>query len=68
MLMCTRGGLPAVSSRQCLLKNAGVPIRYNLTRDQTLVDELLKNYEVAAWLQRLSDRVAAQDYTAHECR
>jgi hypothetical protein len=35
--------------------------RYNLTRDRSLVDELLTNHEVAAWLQRLSDRVAARD-------
>lgn len=44
-----------------LLENADFPIRYILTHDQSLVDGLLSNKEVSAWLQRLTDRIVAQD-------
>lgn len=50
-----------MTNREWLLANADIPIRYNLTHDQSLVDRLLSNDEVSVWLQRLSDRVAAQD-------
>lgn len=46
---------------QWLLENASVPIRYNLTHDRSLENELLSNDEVSAWMQKLTDRVAAQD-------
>ncbi|HCS72530.1 MAG TPA: hypothetical protein DIW17_01460 [Clostridiales bacterium] len=44
-----------------LLENASAPIRYNLAQDQSLVDELLSNDEVLAWMQKLIVRVDAQD-------
>jgi hypothetical protein len=44
-----------------LLENADVPIRYNLTHDASLVEALLTNDEVAAWLERLTQRVTAKD-------
>lgn len=50
-----------MTNRDWFLENADVSIRYNLTHDQSLVDELLFNNEVSAWLQRLTDRVTAQD-------
>ena len=50
-----------MTNHDWLLENAGVSVRYNLTRNSSLVDELLLNEEVAVWLGRLSDRVTAQN-------
>ncbi|MDR1533204.1 MAG: hypothetical protein LBS62_13665 [Clostridiales bacterium] len=50
-----------MSNRKWLLENADVPIRYNLVHEQSLVEGLLSNEEVSAWLQRLAGRVAARD-------
>lgn len=50
-----------MTNRNWLLVNADIPIHYNLTRDQSLIDGLLSNDEVSLWLQKLTDRVAAQD-------
>ena len=50
-----------MTNRNWLLENADIPIRYNLTHDESLADKLLSNDEVSAWLQRLTDRVTAED-------
>ena len=50
-----------MSNRQWLLRNADVPIRYQLTHDAALAGELLANNEVSAWLRRLAERSAARD-------
>lgn len=39
-----------------LLENAGVPIRYQLTRDPHLADKLLENEEVTYWLDQLEEK------------
>jgi hypothetical protein len=50
-----------MTNSEWLLEKANPPIRYNLTHDKALADELLSNEEVFAWLQKLTDRVAAKD-------
>lgn len=42
-----------------LLSVAGYPIKYNLTRDPSLIDGLLANSDVALWLSSLGSRIAA---------
>ena len=50
-----------MKNRNWLLGNADVPIRYILTHNESLVDKLLSNDEISAWMQKLTDRVTAKD-------
>ena len=53
-----RRGEREVNNREFLLANAGAPIRYALTKDASLLPEVLANEEVRLWLRRLEDWVA----------
>ena len=44
-----------MSNREYLLGNAGVPIRYILTGDKSLIPEMLENFEVMEWMRRLRE-------------
>jgi len=44
-----------------LLENAAAPIRYHLTKNAGLADELLRNDEARAWMTRLAARAASNE-------
>ena len=50
-----------MTSRDWLLQNADVPIRYNLTYNVSLTENLLRSNEVSAWFSRLSERSDADN-------
>lgn len=41
-----------MDNRNYLLKNAGAPIRYILTKDTALIPEVMGNFEAVEWLRR----------------
>ncbi|MCL2776250.1 MAG: hypothetical protein FWD71_23355 [Oscillospiraceae bacterium] len=48
-------------NKEWLLENAGYPIKYSLTQEQSYIAPMLENEEVKAWLGRLTDRVMCND-------
>lgn len=48
-------------NKEWLICNSSVPIKYNLTRSEDLIDDLFENYEVLSWFGRLCDRVSDRD-------
>jgi len=48
-------------NREWLWENAGYPIKYNLTKNESYIEQMLNNDEVKLWLNKLTDRVLCGD-------